>query len=223
MNRFDQIQADLSISRKVLTERLHDSVEQGVLERRPYDARPRFEYHLTEKGADLVEMLMVMVRWGDRWLAGQDGPPVLYRHHACGRLRLLPAERRGASTRADPDDDTAGAEPVDNPAAGSPGAADDGDRGIGEMCGVVAEVHTTQSLRYKPSSGGSYPFEFVYRGRHGSVDRSARRPRAQGPGTVSSAPDRSGRLWTAEDLRKGSRRVLACEFVRCYLVPTARS
>ena len=27
--------ADLSISRKVLTERLHDPVEQGVLERRP--------------------------------------------------------------------------------------------------------------------------------------------------------------------------------------------
>jgi len=222
MNRFDQIQADLSISRKVLTERLHDPVEQGVLERRPYDARPRFEYHLTEKGADLVEMLMVMVRWGDRWLAGQDGPPVLYRHHACGRLRLLPAERRGASTGADPDDDRAGAEPVDNPAAGSPGAADDGDRGIGEMCGVVAEVHTTQSLRYKPSSG-LVSVRIPLRGRHGSVDRSARRPRAQGPGTVSSAPDRSGRLWTAEDLRKGSRRVLACEFVRCYLVPTARS
>ena len=86
MNRFDQIQADLGISRKVLTERLHHLVEHGVLERRPYDARPRFEYHLTEKGADLVEMLMVMVRWGDRWLAGPDGPPVLYRHHACGEI-----------------------------------------------------------------------------------------------------------------------------------------
>ena len=25
------------------------------------------------------------VRWGDRWTAGEAGPPVLYRHHASGR------------------------------------------------------------------------------------------------------------------------------------------
>ncbi|MGP3961453.1 winged helix-turn-helix transcriptional regulator [Nonomuraea sp. 3N208] len=50
------------------------------------DAHPRYEYHLTAKGADLVEMLMVMARWGDRWLAGEAGPPVLYRHHACGQI-----------------------------------------------------------------------------------------------------------------------------------------
>jgi HxlR-like helix-turn-helix len=45
----------------------------------------RYEYALTEMGLDLVEVLMVMVRWGDKWLAGQAGPPVLYRHHACGQ------------------------------------------------------------------------------------------------------------------------------------------
>jgi DNA-binding HxlR family transcriptional regulator len=86
MNRFDQLQADLGISRKVLAERLAHLVEQGVLERRPYDARPRYEYHLTAKGTELVELLMVMVRWGDKWLAGAAGPPVLYRHHACGAI-----------------------------------------------------------------------------------------------------------------------------------------
>lgn len=84
--RFDHIQADLGISRKVLTERLNHLVEQGVLERLPYDARPRYEYHLTVKGADLVEMLMAMARWGDRWLAGEAGPPVLYCHHGCGQI-----------------------------------------------------------------------------------------------------------------------------------------
>ncbi|MFD2414745.1 winged helix-turn-helix transcriptional regulator [Amycolatopsis pigmentata] len=86
VHRFDQIQADLGISRKVLTERLNHLVEQDVLERRAYDARPRFEYHLTDKGVELVDLLMVMVRWGDRWLAGEAGPPVLYRHHACGEV-----------------------------------------------------------------------------------------------------------------------------------------
>ena len=86
MNRFDQLQADLGISRKVLTERLDHLVDQGVLERRPYDRRPRYEYRLTEKGAELVDLLMVMVGWGDKWLAGEAGPPVLYRHHACGEI-----------------------------------------------------------------------------------------------------------------------------------------
>jgi DNA-binding HxlR family transcriptional regulator len=86
MTRFDQLQADLGISRKVLTERLNYLVDQGVLERRPYDNRPRYEYHLTTKGAELVDMLMVMAGWGDKWLAGEAGPPVLYRHHACGEI-----------------------------------------------------------------------------------------------------------------------------------------
>lgn len=86
ITRFDQIQADLGISRKVLTERLHHLVEQGVLERRPYDARPRHDYHLTAKGAELVDVLVVMAGWGDRWLAGEPGPPVLHRHRACGKV-----------------------------------------------------------------------------------------------------------------------------------------
>ncbi|HEY3979863.1 MAG TPA: helix-turn-helix domain-containing protein [Streptosporangiaceae bacterium] len=86
VNRFDQLQADLGISRKVLTERLSHLIGQGVIERRPYDRRPRYEYHLTAKGTELLDLLMVMVGWGDKWLAGEAGPPVLYRHHACGEI-----------------------------------------------------------------------------------------------------------------------------------------
>ncbi|QWF81982.1 winged helix-turn-helix transcriptional regulator [Amycolatopsis sp. CA-230715] len=84
--RFEQIQADLGISRKVLTERLNHLVAHGVLERQPYDQRPRYEYVLTAKGAELVDLLIVMVGWGDKWLAGEAGPPVLYRHRACGEI-----------------------------------------------------------------------------------------------------------------------------------------
>ncbi len=84
--RFEQIQGDLGISRKVLTERLNHLVERGVLERRAYDERPRHEYVLTDKGTELIGLLMVMVAWGDKWLAGEPGPPVLYRHHSCGEI-----------------------------------------------------------------------------------------------------------------------------------------
>jgi DNA-binding HxlR family transcriptional regulator len=87
IDRFDQIQADLGISRKVLTERLKWLVELGVLERREYSARPpRYEYVLTTKGAELCDLLLVMVRWGDRWADDGAGPPVLYRHRACGQI-----------------------------------------------------------------------------------------------------------------------------------------
>jgi DNA-binding HxlR family transcriptional regulator len=87
INRFDQIQQDLRISRKVLAERLKWLVEAGVLERQEYSSRPpRHEYVLTGKGTELCDLLLVMVRWGDRWTAGEAGPPVLYRHHACGEI-----------------------------------------------------------------------------------------------------------------------------------------
>ena len=87
ISRFEQLQQDLGISRKVLTERLKWLVENGVLERREYSSRPpRHEYVLTVKGAELCDLLLVMVRWGDRWTAGEAGPPVLYRHHACGEI-----------------------------------------------------------------------------------------------------------------------------------------
>ena len=82
ISRFDQIQRDLGISRNVLAERLAWLCEQGVLRR----GEPRAGYALTPKGLELCDLLLVMVRWGDRWTAGDAGPPVLYRHHACGEI-----------------------------------------------------------------------------------------------------------------------------------------
>ena len=87
ITRFDDLQRDLGISKKVLAERLRHLVEQGMLERRPYSERPpRFEYVLTPMGQEFMDVLMALVAWGDRWTAGEAGPPVLYRHHACGQV-----------------------------------------------------------------------------------------------------------------------------------------
>ena len=104
IRRFDELQAELEISRKVLTERLNHLVEHGVLERRPYDSRPRYEYHLTQMGTELVDVLMVMVGWGDRWLAGKAGPPVLYRHHACGEVSSVDLRCTGCGEPMHADD-----------------------------------------------------------------------------------------------------------------------
>ena len=87
INRFDDLQRDLGISRKVLAERLRHLVEAGMLERRPYSERPpRHEYALTAMGQEFMDVLMSMVRWGDRWTAGEAGSPALYRHRGCGQI-----------------------------------------------------------------------------------------------------------------------------------------
>ena len=87
ITRFDDLQRDLGISRKVLAERLRHLVAAGMLERRAYSERPpRDEYVLTKMGSEFVDVLMAMVGWGDRWTAGDEGPPVLYRHRACGKI-----------------------------------------------------------------------------------------------------------------------------------------
>lgn len=84
--RFDDIQRDLGVSRKVLTERLDTLVEHAVLERRPYQHNPvRYDYVLTDKGAELIPVLMALMAWGDRWTAGNDGPPLVLRHQGCGQ------------------------------------------------------------------------------------------------------------------------------------------
>ncbi|WP_024875114.1 winged helix-turn-helix transcriptional regulator [Saccharomonospora piscinae] len=85
--RFEQLQQSLGISRKVLAERLTRLVDNGVLDRRQYTSRPpRDEYVLTGKGQELCDLLLTMARWGDRWAAGESGPPTLYRHHTCGEI-----------------------------------------------------------------------------------------------------------------------------------------
>ena len=87
LTRFDDLQRDLGISRKVLAERLKWLVAQGVLEQRLYSERPlRHEYLLTEKGWELADVLLAIAAWGDRWTAGEAGPPVLRRHRSCGEV-----------------------------------------------------------------------------------------------------------------------------------------
>ena len=90
INRFDHIQRDLGISRKVLAERLKHLVDAGMLEQRPYSERPpRQEYVLTPKGFEFVDVLMAMAAWGDRWTAGDAGPPALRRHRTCGQITQI--------------------------------------------------------------------------------------------------------------------------------------
>ena len=83
--RFGQIQESLGIARNVLSTRLARLLEAGIVEKRIYSERPeRYEYFLTEKGLDLWPVMVAMLGWGDRHLAGPEGPAVAIVHKDCG-------------------------------------------------------------------------------------------------------------------------------------------
>lgn len=72
-HRFDDLQHELDISRKVLTERLNYLVDHAVLVRHPYQQRPtRHEYRLTAAGHALAPVLISLQDWADQWILG-DG------------------------------------------------------------------------------------------------------------------------------------------------------
>jgi DNA-binding HxlR family transcriptional regulator len=86
VKRFDDFQTRLGISRNTLNQRLTHLVDNGVLDRVPYqDNPPRSEYRLTDRGRDLWHVVTAMRQWGDRW-AAPDGAPLKIRHVACGRI-----------------------------------------------------------------------------------------------------------------------------------------
>jgi DNA-binding HxlR family transcriptional regulator len=85
ISRFDDFQHSLGVARNVLADRLKRLVDADVLERVPYQERPqRFEYRLTPAGRELGTALIALMHWGDRHLAGPEGPPRLTRHRSCG-------------------------------------------------------------------------------------------------------------------------------------------
>lgn len=85
IRRFGEIQEDLGISANVLTDRLEALSRQGLLEARVYQERPqRHEYHLTEKGAELIPALLALMQWGDRWTWPDGTGPVRVVHEECG-------------------------------------------------------------------------------------------------------------------------------------------
>jgi len=84
--RFDEFQSRLGIARNVLSARLERLVDEGILERLPYQDRPvRFEYLPTHKGRELLPVTLALLAWGDRYYADPaEGPPVVLRHDPCG-------------------------------------------------------------------------------------------------------------------------------------------
>jgi DNA-binding HxlR family transcriptional regulator len=66
-SRFDEFQTSLGITRHLLSDRLKRLVDQGVLEKNPYQQNPvRYDYHLTPKGKDFAPALVGLKDWGKK-------------------------------------------------------------------------------------------------------------------------------------------------------------
>jgi DNA-binding HxlR family transcriptional regulator len=112
--RFDEIVRRTGVPRDTLAARLRVLVAAGILERVPYCGHPaRFEYHLTQSGLDLYPVILALMSWGDRYLAGDAGPPLVLEHECGHRLgaemtcegcgeTVTPGGTRPASARSAP-------------------------------------------------------------------------------------------------------------------------
>ena len=84
VRRFEDFQRTLGIGRNILTVRLNRLVDEALLTRVEYQQRPvRHEYRLTDKGRDVYPILAAMAAWGDRWLTGPEGTPLVLHHEPC--------------------------------------------------------------------------------------------------------------------------------------------
>jgi len=69
-HRYSELMTELEVvTEGMLSQRLKELEQAGVLERRVIDEQPvRVEYHLTDKGKALGRVIGGLERWADEWI-----------------------------------------------------------------------------------------------------------------------------------------------------------
>ena len=112
---FAEIKRHTGVAPNILSDRLQTLVDHGLLERRGA------QYIPTPKGLDVNPVLIALLQWGDKWAAGEAGPPRVLVHARCGHdadpslvcshcggeispreLRVRPGPGADAAQRGDP-------------------------------------------------------------------------------------------------------------------------
>ena len=84
--RFEEFRTALGLPRGTLAERLKRLTMRGIFRQVSYSASSsRAEYHLTRCGMELYPSFVALIRFGDRWLSGPEGPPLKLIHATCGQ------------------------------------------------------------------------------------------------------------------------------------------
>jgi DNA-binding PadR family transcriptional regulator len=98
--KFSELEIGMAhIPRSLLTQRLRSLEDAGVLTRKKEGNSKRAEYHLTEAGADLFEVVKGLGEWGQKWvnhnieLEDVDPALLVWDMHRRVNTELLPEER----------------------------------------------------------------------------------------------------------------------------------
>jgi DNA-binding HxlR family transcriptional regulator len=84
--RFADFEANLEISKNILSARLEHLVTHGVLAQVDAGVHgTRYEYVLTPMGKDLSTLMTALQQWGDRWIYGEGHEPALILDRHSGR------------------------------------------------------------------------------------------------------------------------------------------
>ena len=68
-----------NIATNILAQRLRHLEKEGLIAATAYQSNPpRYEYHLTEKGADLVPVIQALARWGIKHIPQRWTPPAAF-------------------------------------------------------------------------------------------------------------------------------------------------
>ncbi len=84
--RFEEFVERTGMSEPVVAARLRDLTAEDVLEKFAYQEpgqRTRSGYRLTQKGSELLPVMVAMTNWSNRWLFA-DGARVQLTHSGCG-------------------------------------------------------------------------------------------------------------------------------------------
>jgi DNA-binding HxlR family transcriptional regulator len=74
---FTGFSENLGIAKNVLAERLKRLVELGIFrQEQPKPGVERYTYRLTDKGRDLLPVLVALMQWGDKWVFGESCEPI---------------------------------------------------------------------------------------------------------------------------------------------------
>lgn len=76
--RFSQFEQNLGISKNILTTRLNQLVQEGIMERRDPAHGAHQEYVLTSKGYDLQPVLLSLMQWGEKHRPNPRGQRLVF-------------------------------------------------------------------------------------------------------------------------------------------------
>jgi DNA-binding HxlR family transcriptional regulator len=81
---FEAFHSALGIPRATLTDRLRKLTQLAIFRQVATGRSQRKEYRLTRMGFDLYPSFIALMQFGDRWLAGNQPPPLSLLHMTCG-------------------------------------------------------------------------------------------------------------------------------------------